>query len=144
MGGVCGSCYICRNDTGGGVRMTNDEARQYFKDKGLTYDVLTPYTIDLLTNMVQQEIMQMRKEQEDCILICVNYCEHTKEQLKRKKFNNIYLTVRGTYFSDREAISFNTDGFIGFAGWACSKNVKPFIDGFVKWCDEIALSKEAG
>lgn len=117
--------------------MNNDDARQYFKDKGLTYDVLSTYTIDLLASIIQNEIMSMRKDQDDCILLRINDCKYSKKQLKANKFDNAYLTVKGTYFDNREAISFNTDGFIGFAGWAGTKNTQPFINGFVKWCDKL-------
>jgi hypothetical protein len=118
--------------------MTNDEARHYFQDKGLTYKALTTYTIDLLISIIQNEIMKMRKEREDCILVRINNYKYSKKQLNSKQFNNVFLTVSGTYFSDREAISFNTDGFIGFAGWASTINTKPFINGFIKWCDDLA------
>jgi hypothetical protein len=35
----------------------------------------------------------------------------------------------------REAISFNRDGFIGFAGWASLKNEAPFVNAFNRWVD---------
>ena len=35
----------------------------------------------------------------------------------------------------REAISFNRDGFIGFAGWASSQNEAPFVKSFDRWVD---------
>jgi hypothetical protein len=121
----------------GGGKVINDEARQYFKDKGLTYDVLNTYTVDLLVNFLQGEILKMRKEQNDCILLRINNQRYTKKQRELNDFNNLEITVEGTYFKKREAISFNTGGFIGFAGWACTNNTKPFIDGFIKWCDEL-------
>jgi hypothetical protein len=119
--------------------MNNDEARQYFKDKGLTYDVLSVDTIDLLAHMLQAEILKMRKESPDCILTRINTPKYTKAQNSGNKFEWFELTVQGTYFGKREAITFNRDGFIGFAGWASTINTKPFIDGFVKWCDELAV-----
>lgn len=47
-----------------------------------------------------------------------------------------FLSVSGFYFSGREAISFNEDGFIGIAGWADDTNVKPFLRAFHKWVCE--------
>lgn len=49
-----------------------------------------------------------------------------------------FLRVDGSYFEDREAISFNGDGFIGFCGWASSKNERPFLDAFEEWCAWLA------
>ena len=51
-------------------------------------------------------------------------------------------SVDGMYFADREAISFNDDGFIGFAGWSDSKNVQPFYRAFKSWMDEKTFGKE--
>lgn len=48
-----------------------------------------------------------------------------------------YVEVDGPHFNKREAISFNTDGVIGFAGWASSNNSEPFLKAFTKWCDKI-------
>jgi hypothetical protein len=126
--------------------VNNDDARQYFKDKGLTYNALSVYTIDLLATMLQAEIMEMRKEAmiqlTDCILVRINPPNYTKKQLRDNKFSQFELTVQGTYFDKREAITFNRDGFIGFAGWACTSNTKPFIDGFIKWCDYLSSNPE--
>ena len=46
------------------------------------------------------------------------------------------MRVSGFYFSGREAISFNEDGFIGIAGWADDTNVQPFLRAFHKWVCE--------
>lgn len=121
--------------------MTSNDARQYFKDKGLTYSDLTVYAIDLLASMLQLEIMKMRLEQPDCILTRMNIPKFSKKKNDNGSFEWIELTVRGTYFDKREAVTFNRDGFIGFAGWASTINTKPFIDGFIKWCDEMAMGK---
>lgn len=121
--------------------MNNDEARQYFKDKGLTYSVLNVYTIDLLANMVQAEIMKMRLEQPDCILLRINPPRYLKKHIKDNNFSNFELTVKGEYFDKREAISFNHGGYIGFAGWASTRNTQPFIDGFIRWCDYLVAER---
>ena len=115
--------------------MNNNDARQYFQDKGLTYKVLSEYNIDLLKLMIQEEIMKARKDDSDCILIRVNNKTRGKKKVCLVEW--IEITVKGTYFESREAVTFNRDGFIGFAGWASDTNVKPFIDAFVRWCDEV-------
>ena len=51
-----------------------------------------------------------------------------------------FLRVDGSYFKDREAISFNGDGFIGFCGWASSRNERPFIDAFIEWTEWLDMT----
>jgi len=116
--------------------MNNDEARQYFKDKGLTYECLNELSICLLINLINSEIIKFRNKDKDCCLRYVN----NKYNCKKHKDSFIWvdLSVKGTYFDNRQAISFERDGFIGFAGWASTINRQPFIDGFIKWCDKVA------
>ena len=51
------------------------------------------------------------------------------------------IRCKADYFEDREAVSFNTDGFIGFAGWADDKNIQPVLAGFEAWIREIQGEK---
>lgn len=53
-----------------------------------------------------------------------------------------YIRVNGPYFEDREAISINPDGFVGFAGWADSRNERPFLVAFARWMDEWLFSPD--
>lgn len=53
-----------------------------------------------------------------------------------------YIRVDGPYFEGREAISINPDGFIGFAGWADSRNERPFLCAFARWLDEWLFSPD--
>lgn len=41
----------------------------------------------------------------------------------------------------REAISFNTDGFIGFCGWADTQNGQPIYRAWRRWCLECMINK---
>ena len=52
------------------------------------------------------------------------------------KYCGLYVNSR--YFKQREAITFNSDGFIGFCGWASSENVQPFVEAFNRWCEGLA------
>ena len=45
----------------------------------------------------------------------------------------VEITVDGSYFKNREGITFNSDGFVGFAGWACDTNAEPFANAFIDW-----------
>lgn len=41
----------------------------------------------------------------------------------------------------REAISFNSDGFIGFCGWADTQNGQPIYRAWRRWCLECMINK---
>jgi hypothetical protein len=45
------------------------------------------------------------------------------------------IQCRSRYFDSREVVTFNADGFIGFAGWADDTNVQPILKGFLAWLD---------
>lgn len=129
--------------------MTNDEAREYFKSKGLDYSILTKQNRDRLRELVRKELSVYKNDQFRMILRRQNKFKDLRLSgdkilyfgMRAKGFNT--MTVKGEtkeyiHFNDREAISFNQDGFIGFAGWADSKNVQPFLSAFCKWCDEVS------
>lgn len=69
----------------------------------------------------------------------------SKKMCIKKKTNGsileCYLYVNSHYFTQRECISFNRDGFIGFAGWADQGNTNPILRAFLKWCDMVADSE---
>lgn len=44
-------------------------------------------------------------------------------------------------WNGREAISFNSDGFIGFCGWADTQNSQPFLNAFRRWLTEYMLER---
>lgn len=48
-----------------------------------------------------------------------------------------FFRVSSHYFTEREAISFNRDGFIGLCGWADSKNAIPFYRAFERWLETV-------
>lgn len=53
------------------------------------------------------------------------------------------IRCRAYYFRNREAVTFNKDGFIGFAGWADDENVGPIVDAFVRWVDMMCSRRTA-
>jgi hypothetical protein len=60
-----------------------------------------------------------------------------KDKIKKNK-DGIFLRVSGSYFSDREGVSFNyKNNFVGFCDWADGCNRTPFILGFLNWVDEL-------
>jgi len=120
---------------------TNDKARELFKNLGLTYSDIDKDALVDLRNSIN---VNMRKS---------GYFENTyrcndkierEKKLRTKKQNPFYaqITCRAFYFGNREAISFNPDGFIGFAGWSDSRNLVPIRTAFVQWCIDLAEAKK--
>jgi hypothetical protein len=121
---------------------TTNEAREYFKNKGLSYDCIDEGDILVLIMMVQKELKQANNAGETSVS---SMYLSRKVEMKKKSNGHIiscYLFMNSHYFTQREAISFNTDGFIGFAGWAGQGNTNPLLRAFLKWCDYLAESIE--
>jgi len=113
----------------------NNSARQAFKESGLTY------------NDVFDHLSVMKGE------IGKKLADHAKAGGMAMKLSGLktrvrflpgtrnvecfFLFVDGPYFMGREAVSFNPDGFIGFAGWASAGNIDPIIKGFLSAISKI-------
>lgn len=122
---------------------TNEEARQYFRDKGLSYHDITEGDILSLLMLLNREIKKSNKAGETSVSTM-----HMSSKIDMKKRTNgtiikCFLYINSHYFTQREAISFNQDGFIGFAGWADQGNTNPLLRAFLRWCDDLAAAKEA-
>ena len=119
----------------------NNEARDYFKNKGLTYDDITEGDILTLVMLLNKELKKATKENETSVS---SMYLSRKIDLKKKTNGSIvtcFLYVNSHYFTQRECISFNRDGFIGFAGWADQGNINPILRAFLQWCDMVEVSK---
>lgn len=119
------------------VVCSNNEAREYFAQKGLTYDDVTEGDILVLVMMLNQEIKKATKAGE-----MSTSTMHLSAKIDMKKKTNgaiqtCYLYMNSHYFTRREAISFNRDGFIGFCGWADQGNTNPVLRAFLRWCDYL-------
>lgn len=116
---------------------SRDEAREYFKEKGLTYGDINEGDILVLTMLLQKEIKKSNKEGETSCDMSLS----AKVDMKKKSNGSIiccFLYMNSHYFTRREAISFNRDGFIGLTGWADQGNTNPILRAFLKWCDYLA------
>lgn len=128
--------------------MTRDQARAYFKECGLTYADVTPSELHYLELLLDEQFIKERKkrEQNPCKpqywhrVNCADY--HKGEFSPEGLLICATMTGRGEYFVDREVISFNRDGFIGFCGSADIENKEPVLAAFVEWCDWMAERKE--
>lgn len=135
--------------------MTRNEAREYFKEKGLTYSDITLSDLEFLSVLLNLRFTQQRKERiqarkrgEDTkpvYWIRVNDAKYFKGQYDEYgRLIFASLTGKGAYFTARQVISFNKDGFIGFCGDADDRNAQPVLAAFVEWCDELAAMKAIG
>lgn len=133
--------YI-RNPEWEKVTITNDYARQYFKNCGLTYNDVTEGDIIILVSLLNKAYKKANKEHLTSVTMSlskkIDFVNTPKLTMKK-----CFLYVNGTYFTRRECISFNEDGFIGFCGWADTGNTRPVLEAFIKWCDLIKDEREA-
>lgn len=108
--------------------MTRDEARSLFESAKLDYSVITPKSIQRLRTLIN-----LRMKESGCmrgVLRC------RQRAVVREGYAEI--KCKASYFDDREAVTFNRDRFIGFAGWADDKNIQPVLAGFTDWVREVA------
>lgn len=114
-----------------------DEARAEFKNSGLTYMDLTLARITALRDFVDRHLRESK-------LMKGTYKAEKKTVLKFLP-DGVYgaVTCRSHYFQKREAVTFNSDGFIGFAGWADPVNVVPVVSAFREWITFVMAEKEA-
>lgn len=116
----------------------SEQARELFGSLGLSYSDITEDDLVDLRNSIN---LKMRNaDYFRGAYRCNDKIE--RERKSRKKIPNPFyaaITCRAHYFDHREAVTFNTDGFIGFAGWSDSHNIVPIHDAFSEWC--VNLSK---
>lgn len=118
--------------------MNRDEARSYFKESSLTYELLTEADIDVLWETVERELRKFQIAEDPEKMMGMVMRKTRKKDvkiLKRSGLQFAYLKINGSYFEGREAISFQRNGFIGFGGELSDRNVKPILEGFCRWCD---------
>ena len=125
-----------------GAVCSNNEAREYFKKCGLTYDDITEGDILTLVILLNREIKKSNKAGETstytmCLSKKIVFVNSPKRTMKR-----CFLYMNSHYFTQRECISFNEDGFIGFAGWADQGNTNPILRAFLAWCDVLKENKQ--
>lgn len=116
---------------------SSDQCREYFKECGLTYKDITEQEILILVMLLRKELKDANKAGETSVSTM-----RLSEKIDMKKRSNgsietCFLYLNSHYFTRRECISFNQDGFIGFCGWADTGNSNPVKRAFLKWCDAI-------
>lgn len=118
--------------------LTREIAREHFRKCGLSYERIHRYDIDLLRSLLGKEFWDSRSNPDSNDYVKPRMSKKTIFKRKDGRLIHAYLRMDGAYFKKRECISFNTDGFIGFAGWASDGNVQPVLRAFIRWCDILA------
>lgn len=122
------------------------EAREFFAAANLSYEQIAENDIRALDGYLAIEYAQHVR---DGGVVNMHACYRKKYQPEvrlskdRPGIEAAFIFVSSNYFSGREAISFNEDGFIGFAGWASGTTIKPFIRAFYRWVTEWMIGVEA-
>lgn len=125
----------------------NDDAREYFASKNLSYEDISRQSLRVLESILNQHFAKQetenRKNNEVVYWRSVNQAKNYKGHYRPDgSMIDAYLTGKGGYFNAREVISFNEGGWIGFCGEASGINKKPVLDAFVEWCDWLSTQKE--
>lgn len=58
-----------------------------------------------------------------------------------KEINLKFIKMSTNQWKSRECVSFNKDGFIGFAGWSGSENLEPILKSVLEWSEQIRTNK---
>lgn len=116
--------------------MTRDDARAIWEKSELSYGILNRENLGRLRKLMDIEL-------KDAGLM--NDTLRMTRSVKPISVGRDWagLICRAYYFEDREAVTFNRDGFVGFCGWADKDHVAPFVTGFVKWVEEMVAEQEA-
>ena len=121
---------------------SNEDCRKRFADYGLTYRDITDGDILVLAMLLNREIKKSNKTGETS----VNTTRLSEKKIVKHRPNGsiteAYLFMNSHYYTQRECISFNKDGFIGFAGWADDGNSNPLRRAFLEWCEILKKQKE--
>jgi len=120
------------------VNITRDEARAAWAASGLTYANLTLGNIQKLRDMIGAEMKSSGLIAPAGGAVGTYRIQPKIKAWLQSKGFGVELFCRSHYFKDREAITFNDGGFIGFAGWADETNVQPVLSAFVAWVGEVS------
>lgn len=107
--------------------LTRNDARERWQKSGLKFTSLTAANLRDLRGKVNKA------------MIASGAFSGTYRVHQRFKIRDTHaaLCCHAYYFDQREAITFNQDGFVGFAGWADDNNIQPILSAFCEWLDEM-------
>ena len=114
-------------------------ARKVWDESGYDYSVLTENNLLELIRRINANLDNHRVKEVPEFKMWLHYNTKRHGSIYYDSYSEngkliwVEITVDGSYFKNREAITFNSDGFVGFAGWACDTNAEPFVNAFIDW-----------
>lgn len=121
--------------------MTRDKAREYFKSKGLDYSKINLEDIKKLSEIASEELEEyLKKGGFHAQQMGMNVRKLRVKDVKVLKKTGLQcarIKIQGSYFHDREGITFSSTGFIGFGGELSDTNIQPILKAFYRWCDVV-------
>jgi len=111
--------------------LTSADIRARLSATRMTVGTVTDIQLQKLDNLLTEEVRQS------------GLMKNTLQMEKRKKAKRLFFTCKSEYFTGREAVSFNSDGFIGVAGWASTQNSQPFLRALMRWADYLDGARDA-
>jgi hypothetical protein len=113
-------------------KISSELCRKYAGDD-FDWSNLTLKAFELLAKLTQKEIDILSADKSYDMIPSLR----VKDKIRTNK-DGVFIRVSGSYFTNREAFSFNfRDDFVGFCGEMSGCNRTPFITGFVNWIDEL-------
>jgi hypothetical protein len=118
--------------------LDRDEARRTWADTGLLFESLRSKDLSDLRARLDQEMCASG-------LIRGSFRMHRGLGIRYSgdRLVTAELRCRSDYFEDRQAVTFEQSGFIGFAGWADEVNVQPILLAFTCWSRELEARRVA-
>lgn len=118
---------------------SKDDLRKLF-DESLSYEKLTADDVFALSCYIGIECMRHNREHRSPLRYKLPSVHRNMPKVALAKgrdgIESAFIRIDGHYFEGREAVSFNEDGFIGFCGWADSRNERAILEGFYRWMQE--------
>jgi hypothetical protein len=110
--------------------MTRKEARDHWARSGLLVADITDTSLRALRNRIDAALRASG--------LLEDFRAHAAKKVTPHPIGaHARITCASCYFVEREAVTINTDGFIGFAGWADDQNVQPILAAFCGWVDAL-------
>ena len=111
--------------------------RDYYAKSGIQYSDLNLNLLDKLRTFIQDEINKLLADENYPYMI---KDLRVKDKIKKDK-DGFYLRIDGSYFRNREGISFYKPNLykidVEFCASMSGCNQIPFIVGFVNWIDFV-------
>ena len=112
-----------------------DNLRRLFKIKYPDVSKITQTDIHRLIYILDDELDKFYYQGDHLRMYMQPMNRYVANMIREKGivYKGLELHVLSHYFSNREAVTFTSDGNVYFCGWAGGCNHDPFINGFLRW-----------